>query len=78
MHLGHGDKAIIGARKSLLNAIESYAKGGTPPFRAMEEAAMREKLTEIVVADLIAPDQNKYKEVFYEQHLAAQPLPIVA
>jgi len=33
---------------------------------------MADKLTEIVVADLIAPDQDKYKEVFYEQHLAAR------
>jgi len=73
-HLGHGDKAIIGARKSLLAAIESHAKGDTPAFRITDERAMRDKLTEIVVADLIAPDQDKYKEVFYEQHLAARKL----
>jgi hypothetical protein len=73
-HLGHGDKAIIGARKQLLAAVEAYAKGETPAFRIAGEAAMREKITEIVVADLIAPDQDKYKEVFYERHLMAKRL----
>jgi hypothetical protein len=71
-HLGHGDKAIIGARKSLIAAIEDHAAGKPAPFRFTDEAAMRDKLTEIVVAALISPDKDRYKEVFHERHLAAR------
>ena len=61
-HLGHGDRAIVGARRCLLSAMEEMVR---------EAAAMKQKLTEIVVASLISPDKDNYKEVFYQQHLAA-------
>ena len=73
-HLGHGDKAIIGARKSLLAAIESFAAGKGAPFRYTDPQALREKMTEIVVTALIAPDKDKYKEVFHEHHIAARQI----
>jgi hypothetical protein len=47
------------------------ADGKEPPFLLREPRAMKQKLTEIVVASLISPDKDNYKEVFYEQHLAA-------
>jgi hypothetical protein len=70
-HLGHGDRAIVGARRCLLSAMEEMAEGKEPPFLIQNEAAMKQKLTEIVVASLISPDKDNYKEVFYQQHLAA-------
>jgi phenylpropionate dioxygenase-like ring-hydroxylating dioxygenase large terminal subunit len=70
-HLGHGDKAIIGARRTVLAAIETMAAGNEPPFRFHDAQALKQKLTEIVVASLISPDKDNYREVFYQEHLAA-------
>jgi phthalate 4,5-dioxygenase len=68
-HLGHGDKAIVAARQTLLSAMEDMAK--TPPFRVEDPTAMRRTLTEIVVAAMITPDKDRYREIFRERHLAA-------
>ncbi len=70
-HLGHGDKGIVGARRVLLAAMEDMAAGKEPPFRIHDRQAMKKKIAEIVVTSLLAPDKDKYKEVFHELHLAA-------
>ena len=70
-HLGHGDRAVVGARRCLLTAMEEMAEGKEPPFLIRDAQAMKQKLTEIVVASLISPDKDNYREVFYQQHLAA-------
>jgi hypothetical protein len=51
--------------------MEEMTEGKEPPFAIKDGAAMKQKLTEIVVASLISPDKDNYKEVFYQQHLAA-------
>jgi len=70
-HLGHGDRAVVAARRTLIAAMEEMAAGKAPPFRLGDAQAMKAKLTEIVVASLISPDKDNYREVFYQQHLAA-------
>ncbi len=70
-HLGHGDKAIVGARRTLLAAMEELDTGKELPFRITDSQQMKQKITEIVVASLISPDKDNYKEVFYAQHMAA-------
>jgi phthalate 4,5-dioxygenase len=70
-HLGHGDKAIVGARRTLIAAMEEMAQGKEPPFRLHDPQAMKQKLTEIVVASLISPDKDNYRDIFYRQHINA-------
>ena len=65
-HLGHGDKGIVGARRALLQAIEDQAAGGEIPFHLGERQAMKDKINEIVVTSLLAPDKDKYREVFQD------------
>jgi len=71
-HLGHGDRGIAGMRRALLDAIDAVAEGKGAPFRFTDPEELRQKMTEIVVTGLIAPDKDKYKEVFHEHRLAAQ------
>jgi phthalate 4,5-dioxygenase oxygenase subunit len=68
-HLGHGDKGIVAARQTLLNALEDLGK--TPPFRLSDPAEMKRLLPEIVVASMITPERDRYREIFRERHLAA-------
>ena len=71
-HLGHGDRAD--RRRAPLPAGRDGRDGRrqeSRPFLIQDGAAMKQKLTEIVVASLISPDKDNYKEVFYQQHLAA-------
>lgn len=69
-HLGYGDRAIIAARQTLLAALKDSGK--PLPFRCAERQAMRDILNEIVVASMITPDKNRYKELFLERQQAAR------
>jgi phenylpropionate dioxygenase-like ring-hydroxylating dioxygenase large terminal subunit len=70
-HLGYGDKAIVSARQTLLNALADPAQESLP-FIVRDPAAMKQMLSEIVVASLITPDKERYREVFRERHLEAK------
>jgi len=74
-HLGYGDRAIIAARQTLLAAMK---ESGKPlPFHCADAQAMKQMLTEIVVASMITPDKNRYKELFQERQQAARAQAIV-
>jgi phenylpropionate dioxygenase-like ring-hydroxylating dioxygenase large terminal subunit len=66
-NLGYGDKAIVSARQALLNAMQSDGKD--LPFLERDPQAMKEMVAEIVVASIITPDKERYREVFRERHI---------
>jgi hypothetical protein len=68
-HLGHGDKGIVAARQTLLNAMRDLDKA--PPFRLSDPEEMKQLIAQIVVAAMISPDKNRYREIFRERHLQA-------
>jgi phenylpropionate dioxygenase-like ring-hydroxylating dioxygenase large terminal subunit len=68
-HLGHGDRGVVAARQTLLNALDRPE--ADLPFRVQDPAAMKRMIAQIVCAALISPDKNRYKEVFRERHLEA-------
>src|SRR6185503_9783993 len=64
-HLGHGDKGIVAARHSLLNALKAPDKA--PPFRTSDAQEMKRMVAEIVTASVITSERQRYKEIFRER-----------
>jgi hypothetical protein len=75
-HLGYGDRAIVAARRTLLEAMtdmESITKESKPlPFRCTDKESMRDTITEIVVASMISPDKDRYRELFQDLQAKAR------
>ena len=75
-HLGHGDRAVVEARRTLLEAmadLDAAKSGGKPlPFRCESQETMRDTIAEIVVASMISPDKNRYRELFEERQQEAR------
>ena len=75
-HLGHGDRAVVAARRTLLEAmadLDAAKSGGKPlPFRCESQETMRDTIAEIVVASMISPDKNRYRELFEERQQEAR------
>ena len=62
--------AIVSARRTLLEAMTEPDKA--LPFRCDDPKAMQEMITEIVVASMISPDKERYRELFQQRQAEAR------